>query len=46
MKNCKASFNTLWPDATARISPLAWKAMDAIGRSVRRKVEIRSTYEY
>lgn len=26
-------FFTLWPEATARRSPWAWKAIDAIGRS-------------
>ena len=29
-----AKISTLWPDATASISPSAWNAMDAMGRSV------------
>ena len=41
--SCMTKINTLCPDATARISPLARKAMDAIQRSVTRKVAIRST---
>ena len=32
-------FLTLWPDATARSSPWAWKAIEAIGRSAREKVQ-------
>jgi len=43
MISYKVKITTLWPDATARISPFAWKAMDAMGRSVRRKTAIRST---
>lgn len=31
-------FFTLWPEATARSSPWAWKAIDAIGRSAGRNI--------
>lgn len=32
-----SAISTLWPDATARSSPSAWKAMEAMGRSMKEK---------